>query len=169
MLNDSLSRISAPTWVLGLPWERIHSGAESAVISRTGEEHKISSRLHVKPRPKHHIQLHSMSAFPICPHTGGASAPAGGLIPGSSLTPVVIASVGIGGSALAFGSMAYFTRAVLKENEGNLEMRRLRGLIYDGAKAYLLTQCELAAFLTGCVRRGSITALTDEAQLQHAC
>jgi hypothetical protein len=37
--------------------------------------------------------------------------------------------VGIGGAAIALTSTIYFTRVVMKEDEGTSEMRRLRGLI----------------------------------------
>ena len=50
------------------------------------------------------------------------------------------AAVGIVGAVIALASTVFFTQAVLKEDQGNAEMRRLRGLIYDGARAYLLTQ-----------------------------
>jgi H(+)-translocating pyrophosphatase len=52
----------------------------------------------------------------------------------------VIGGIGIGGAVIALLSTVFFTQAVLKEEQGNSEMRRLRGLIYDGARAYLLTQ-----------------------------
>lgn len=56
------------------------------------------------------------------------------------LDPLLNASVGLGGGVIAILSAIYFLYSVLAEEQGNGEMRRLRGLIYDGARAYLFTQ-----------------------------
>ena len=56
------------------------------------------------------------------------------------LTPLLNASAGIAGGVVALLSAIYFLYSVLAEEQGNTEMRRLRGLIYDGARAYLFTQ-----------------------------
>jgi hypothetical protein len=64
------------------------------------------------------------------------------IVSAARLTPAFNASVGIAGAIIALLSCIVFTRAVLKESPGNSEMQRIRGLIYDGARTYLNTQCE---------------------------
>ena len=54
--------------------------------------------------------------------------------------PIRSASVGLAGGVIAIVSGIYFLYSVLAEEQGNSEMRRLRGLIYDGAREYLFTQ-----------------------------
>jgi Na+/H+-translocating membrane pyrophosphatase len=48
--------------------------------------------------------------------------------------------VGAAGGVVALLAGIYFLYSVLAEEQGNSEMRRLRGLIYDGARTYLFTQ-----------------------------
>jgi len=50
------------------------------------------------------------------------------------------ASTGLAGAILALVAAVYFVSAVRKEEEGNARMRQLRTYIYEGARAYLLTQ-----------------------------
>lgn len=56
------------------------------------------------------------------------------------LSPLLNASAGFAGGVIAILSAIYFLYSVLAEEQGNTEMRRLRGLIYDGAREYLFTQ-----------------------------
>jgi len=58
----------------------------------------------------------------------------------SSLSPFVNASTGLIGGFVALVAAILFVNAVRAENEGNAKMRELRLAIYDGARAYLLTQ-----------------------------
>ena len=81
-----------------------------------------------------------MSPFPVCPVPGGPAAAAGGLIAAGRLTPIAIAGAALAGAALALVATLGFTAAVLRAPEGGAEMRRLRRLIAEGARAFLHTQ-----------------------------
>jgi len=58
----------------------------------------------------------------------------------AGLSPIVNASVGLIGGVIAIIASIMFVFAVRAEEEGNAKMRELRLAIYDGARAYLLTQ-----------------------------
>ena len=61
-------------------------------------------------------------------------------LPCRRLSPPCSIGVGAAGGVVALLAGIYFLYSVLAEEQGNSEMRRLRGLIYDGARAYLFTQ-----------------------------
>lgn len=74
----------------------------------------------------------------------------------ANLNPGVISSLGWVGAAIAIVACLYFTRSVLvesigiehedgEERERGLEMERIRKMIYEGALAYLNTQCKCRA------------------------
>lgn len=77
-----------------------------------------------------------MSAtLPVAAQSGPYTAP-----PFASVTPIISASVGLIGAVLALVAAIYFWRAVMAKDVGTARMEELRKKIYEGARAYLLTQ-----------------------------